>query len=335
MPEKGGGRGQRGCSGEPATTTAAEAVGNEHRLRRPAGSGGRQQHIAASGRGGGGGGGRGAGAGHVAMARCALLRAPIPCSRARSGSRDRLGQETHPYARSRAARVARLEMLRKQSVQIFGLVPAAVARASGRAAPGEPWHIQACPLGARPARMAAGPVVTSTPVVGSGCRGGARAPPAAPHPAHPGVDSRFALATAQSAPPMQPNGVGPSARAVPARPHGARNEASSHNKGAPSPWASSHRFGFSPIESWEEISVLVAGQKRRRRAAARPFGLPTSTPGSWRLGGQGGWSHARVAASCWLASHLSLRRAAASRALRASSYRWASFQHKGCRPLSR
>ena len=113
-------------------------------------------------------------------------------------------------------------MIRTQSVQIFSLVPAAVARASGRAAPGEPWHIQACPLGARPARMAAGPVVTSTPVVGSGCRGGARAPPAAPHPAHPGVDSRFALVAAQSAPPMQPNGVGPSARAVPARPHGAR-----------------------------------------------------------------------------------------------------------------
>ena len=79
------------------------------------------------------------------MARCALLRAPIPYSRARSGSRDRLGQETHPYARSRAARVARLEMLRKHSVKIFGLVPAAVARASGRsaeAARGARAHLQ-------------------------------------------------------------------------------------------------------------------------------------------------------------------------------------------------
>ena len=77
------------------------------------------------------------------QSRCALLRAPILCSRARSGSRDRLGQETHPYARSRAASVARVEMLRKQSVKIFGLVPAAAARASGRAGPGEPWHNRA------------------------------------------------------------------------------------------------------------------------------------------------------------------------------------------------
>ena len=48
--------------------------------------------------------------------------------------RPRLGKETHPYARSRAARVTRLVLLRQQSVKIYGLVPAAVARESGRSA---------------------------------------------------------------------------------------------------------------------------------------------------------------------------------------------------------